>query len=136
MEASSVTQVLYKQLNFRGEKQKVIANNIANINTPNYKTKDLSFENELQKSSNKNDLQLKTTHPGHIGFQEETAHSAAKMNTYEVQGLEEQNDGNNVNLDNQMSEMSKNSIMFDALQHSIKKDAAWFKEIIAASGKN
>ena len=34
-------------MNFRGERQKVISSNIANINTPNYKTKDLVFEDEL-----------------------------------------------------------------------------------------
>jgi flagellar biosynthesis protein FlhA len=41
MEASSVTGTLFEQLNFRAEKQKVISSNIANINTPNYKTKKL-----------------------------------------------------------------------------------------------
>ena len=43
MEASSITNKLFEQLNFRGEKQKVISSNIANINTPDYKTKDLVF---------------------------------------------------------------------------------------------
>ena len=52
MEASSVTNALYEQLNFRGEKQKVISSNIANINTPNYKTKDLIFEDELKSADN------------------------------------------------------------------------------------
>ena len=33
MEASSITNKLFEQLNFRGEKQKVISSNIANINT-------------------------------------------------------------------------------------------------------
>ena len=75
----------------------------------------MSFESELKKSSSKNELELKTTHPGHIGFQDISSKSSSStMKTYEVEGLEEQNDGNNVNLDHQMSEMSKNSIMFDA----------------------
>ena len=58
------------------------------------------------------------------------------MELYEVEGLPEQNDGNNVNLDTQMSNMSKNSIMFSAIQNSIKKDSAWFKTVIDASSKN
>ncbi len=135
MHPSSVTDVLYQQLNFRGERQKVISNNIANINTPSYKTKDISFENELSNSLNNNDLRLKITHEKHINFENEnTKQSSVKV--FEVEGLEEQNDGNNVNLDTQISNMAKNSIMFDAVQQSIKKDAMWFKEIIAASGKN
>lgn len=135
MEASSVSDILYKQLNFRGEKQKIISSNIANINTPNYKTKAMSFESELQKASNRNDLQLKTTHKNHISFDSQNE-PVSKVKIYEVKGLQEQNDGNNVNLDQQMSEMSKNSIMFDAIKSSIKKDSAWMKEILAASGKN
>ena len=47
MEASSISSKLFDQLNFRAERQKVISSNIANINTPNYKTKDLVFEDEL-----------------------------------------------------------------------------------------
>ena len=135
MKASSVSDLLYQQLNFRAEKQKVIADNIANINTPNYKTKDMKFDNILQRTQKNNDLQLKITNSKHISsFEPDT--KKGRVNIFEVKGLEEQNDGNNVNLDTQMSEMSKNSIMFDAIKNSVKKDSAWFKEMIAASGKN
>ena len=48
MHASNVSATLFEQLNFRGERQKVISSNIANINTPNYKTKDLVLEDELK----------------------------------------------------------------------------------------
>ena len=135
MEASNVTGLLYKQLNFRGERQKVIASNIANINTPGYKTKDIEFKDELKKSQDSNDLTLKVTHHSHIQ-PDNNVQSSSKLKVYEVDGLQEQNDGNNVNLDQQMSEMAKNSVMFDALQAAVKKDAAWLKEIIASSGKN
>ena len=38
MHASEVSGKLFEQLNFRGERQKVISSNIANVNTPDYKT--------------------------------------------------------------------------------------------------
>ena len=53
-----------------------------------------------------------------------------------VKGLQEQNDGNNVNLDTQMSEMSKNKILFDAIQSSIKRDSRLFRSVIESSAKN
>jgi flagellar basal-body rod protein FlgB len=134
MEPSSITDILYTQLNFRGERQKLIASNIANINTPEYKTKDMSFDDELEKAQLSNDLKLKTTHGTHITPL--TDLSYGKINTFTVKGLQEQNDGNNVNLDTQMSDMAKNSIMFDAIQKSIKKDAMWLKEVIASAAKN
>jgi len=50
--------------------------------------------------------------------------------------LHEQNDGNNVNLDTQMSQQAQNSMMFSAIQNSVKKDISWFKSVIDASAKN
>jgi len=134
MEASSVSHTLFNQLNFRGERQKVISSNIANINTPNYKTKDLVFEHELDKVKEPR-LQLAQTSGAHF------ANVGANTNIpnprlIQVQGLEEQNDGNNVNLDTQMSEMSKNKVIFDALQSSIKKDSRLFRSVIESSAKN
>lgn len=134
MQASNVTDLLFQQLNFRGERQKVISSNIANIDTPDYKTKDLSFQSHLDRAQKETQLQLSRTHSGHLPLMESNQQDTMKL--YEVKGLHEQNDGNNVNLDTQMSEMSKNSIMFNAIQNSIKKDSSWFKTVIDASSKN
>jgi flagellar basal-body rod protein FlgB len=134
MHASDVSELLYQKLNYTSERQKVISTNIANINTPEYKTKDLSFEEHLNKIKS-NDLQLTTTHKNHISFSSQTSSSSA-MKLYEVENLEEQNDGNNVSLDKQISEMSKNAVMNDAIANSIKRDSRWFKMMVDAAGKN
>ena len=134
MEASSVTNLLFKHLNFRGEEQKVISGNIANIDTPGYKTKKLDFQDELKLSSQQENIQLSRTNKNHIALEENRQNSSFSIS--EVEGLDEQNDGNNVNLDSQMSRMSQNSIMFSAIQGSIKKDVLFFKSMIDASGKN
>ncbi len=139
MEASNVSGLLYKQLGYRGDKQKVISGNIANINTPGYKAKELVFENELQKASDasKSRLDLATTHPSHIKHHKsESVSQSNQPRLVEKKGLQEQNDGNNVNLDQEMSEMAKNNVMFNAIQSSIKKDANWFRSVIESSSKN
>jgi len=135
MQPSNVTGLLFQQLNFRGEKQKVISSNIANIDTPRYKTKNLKFKDHLDSSNDDFNIQLTRTNSKHFPSLIE-AKNDNLFKKFEVQGLEEQNDGNNVNLDTQMAEMSKNSIMFKAIQNSIKKDSVWFKSIIDASSKN
>lgn len=134
MKPSSVTDVLFNQLSFRGDRQNVISSNIANVNTPGYKTKELVFEDELNKVG-KNNLQLAITNPMHL----QSLPDSSKMHgprIVEVKGLVEQNDGNNVNMDTQMSEMSKNKVIFDALQSSIKKDSRLFRSVIESSQKN
>lgn len=133
MQASSISNTLYEQLNYRGEKQKVISSNIANINTPNYKTKDLIFEDELTSATNS--LKLKQTNVRHISSISSIS-SNGNPRLVEVKGLEEQNDGNNVNLDTQMGEMSKNKVLFDAIQSSIKKDSRLFRSVVESSAKN
>jgi flagellar basal-body rod protein FlgB len=135
MQPSNVTELLFQQLNFSGEKQKVISSNIANIDTPRYKTKNLKFKDHLDNSNNDFNIQLTRTNNKHLPSLLEVKNDRL-FKKFEVQGLEEQNDGNNVNLDTQMAEMSKNSIMFKAIQNSIKKDSVWFKSIIDASSKN
>ena len=134
MKPSGVTELLFEQLNFRGERQKVISGNIANIDTPDFKTKELRFKDQLEKTKNEEQLQLSTTHNQHMKLSD--INDESNFDMYDVENLIEQNDGNNVNLDTQMSEMSKNSMMFTAVQNSIKKDSAWFKTMIDASSKN
>ena len=134
MESSSISNKLFEQLNYRGEKQKVISSNIANINTPAYKTKDLVFENELNNKLD-NTLKMQVTSSKHMPSIGSNL-SNANPKLVEVKGLEQQNDGNNVNLDTQMSEMSKNKILFDAIQSSIKRDSRLFRSVIESSAKN
>ena len=135
MEASNITNTLFSNLDYRAERQKVISSNIANINTPNYKTQDLVFEDELKNSSFNNTLQLKQTDSKHISSINSLS-NFSNPKLVQVQGLEEQNDGNNVNLDSQMGEQSKNKIIFDAIQSSIKRDSKLFRSVIESSSKN
>ena len=135
MEASNITNKLFDQLNFRGERQKVISSNIANINTPNYKTKDLVFQNELDNSLNENSLRMCVTNNKHI-LTSDINNINTNPRLVQVSGLQEQNDGNNVNLDSQMSEQSKNKVIFDAIQSSIKRDSRFFRSVIESSAKN
>ena len=72
MEASGISNTLFAHLSFRSERHKVISSNIANLNTPNYKTKDLVFESELQKAGSNSDLQMTKTHVNHISFDNST----------------------------------------------------------------
>ena len=130
MEASRVTNSLIKQLSFRAQKQKVISSNIANIDTPNYKTKDLTFQKAMENS--KNQLKLTSTNKMHII---PNSNIKDKVIQYEVKGLQEQNDGNNVNLEQQMSEQSKNNLLFRAITSSLKKDSRFLKMSIDSASK-
>ena len=53
-----------KALQLRGKRNNILASNIANAATPNYKARDISFLDELKKVDR--DGPIKTTHSNHI----------------------------------------------------------------------
>ena len=126
-------------LDYRAARQDMIASNIANADTPNYRPRDIRFEEALalksaQISSDKSTtLQMTQTSSKHLNGLGTT--SDTKATTFFRDGHMARNDGNSVDLDVESSEMAKNSMMFNALTAAIKKDSTIFKSVIDASGK-
>ncbi len=127
-----------KALHFRDLRQKLIASNLANVDTPFYKARDIAFESVLAKeaaglSERNPTLQLAKTDPRHLAPANETTQEGAK---FFLRGdLGTRNDGNSVDLDIETTEMSKNAIMVSALDAALKKEATIFKSVIEASSK-
>ena len=86
-------------------KQKVLANNIANVETPGFKAKDVNFQNEFSEALKKGDF-------------------ASAMNlqpkVYVRNDLSIRNDGNNVDLEKEMIELQKNKMKFDIYTQLLK----------------
>ena len=135
MKASYVSDTLKDSLEFRAQRHKIIASNIANINTPNYKEKDLVFADMLKANKSSNDLKMQMTSNHHISSFQNT-HNNQRYKVVTTDNTYEQNDENSVNLDKQMASMTQNSMMVNALSSSIKKDVKWMKLIIDSSSKN
>jgi flagellar basal-body rod protein FlgB len=77
----------------------LIASNMANIDTPGYKTQDFSFQDALKQTlagSNGQSVGLLKTHPGHIG---PTSTESLPPTTDPIKAAYERNDRNDVNLD-------------------------------------
>jgi flagellar basal-body rod protein FlgB len=87
--------------------QNAIAQNIANVDTPNYKAKKVVFNEVLQ-----NELKANRTNERHVNFSS-TSESGYK-NVTDTFGTV-QNNGNNVDLDHEMSELAQNQLLYQAL---------------------
>jgi len=136
----SRTAVLLKEaLNYRSARQDMIASNIANADTPNYKPRDISFEQALVAKktdllkTHSHTLQMAQTNAAHIKPQSET--TSYKPTLFFRDGHMARNDGNSVDIDVETTEMSKNSIMYNAIIGAMKKDSMIFKSVIEASQK-
>jgi flagellar basal-body rod protein FlgB len=95
----SVSQSLEKYLNVLSARQKLVASNIANVDTPGYKTQDLDFQSE---------------------FNNLVSGSSTTPQGHEVTGLKVKSDGNSVNLDREAQLLSENSIRFSAATNLLK----------------
>jgi flagellar basal-body rod protein FlgB len=80
-------------------RQRAVASNIANADTPGYKTKDVDFSTELR-----NLLQ------------------SGAPNTTEVAGLPAKNDGNNVNLEREARLLAENALRFNLSSQLVRME--------------
>ncbi|MBU1217250.1 flagellar basal body rod protein FlgB [bacterium] len=139
IQISRTHSLIKDALDFRAARQDMIASNIANADTPFYRPRDISFQEALlakkadalnEKSSH---LALAQTNASHLPLQNEK--SSYKPTLFFRDGHMARNDGNSVDLDVETTEMSKNSVMFNALIQANKKDSNIFKSVIDASSK-
>jgi len=139
IQISATHSLLAKAMDYRAMRQDMISSNIANADTPFYRPRDIRFEEALvyekNKILNKNSpkLELAQTDASHIAFEDEK--STFKPTIYFRDGHMARNDGNSVDLDVETTEMSKNSLMFEAVIGTAKKSARIFKSVIEASQK-
>lgn len=80
-------------------RQKLVASNIANADTPGYKTKDIDFQSELR-----------------------SAVSGGSPQVMEVDNLAVKNDGNNVNVDRESRLLAENDIRFNLASNLLRSE--------------
>ncbi|MGC3874860.1 flagellar basal body rod protein FlgB [Halomonas sp. GXIMD04776] len=103
-------------LNLRAERQKVLASNIANADTPNYKARDMDFSGELsrvmkQGRAEGKGLALDTTSNRHIPAQGPA--SAGRDLLYRVPD-QPSLDGNTVDMDRERAQFADNAVRYQA----------------------
>ena len=118
--SDSVPLLLKKNLDFQTERNLFITGNLSNVNTPNYKAQDINFKEELRNViKSKNEISLKPTHSKHFG-PSRAALKSVKSEVFEEKDVA-RSDGNNVNLDKEMSKLAENQIIYNATVQLIAK---------------
>ncbi len=102
-----------KALTFRGQRAAVLANNVANAETPNYKARDLDFSAVLaaQQSGSDKGFAASTTHARHINT-ESLLDQAAGLRFRTP--LQASLDGNTVDAEVEQSAFAENAIELQA----------------------
>ncbi len=108
---SNTITSLEKGLNYSSLKQKVISQNIANEVTPGYKAKDVSFKQSMQEAIEQS-FSAKRTDVRHFDFQ---GRPAITPGVFTKKNVSYNNNGNSVDIDNEMADLATNQIYYDAL---------------------
>ncbi|MFC5712153.1 flagellar basal body rod protein FlgB [Thalassorhabdus alkalitolerans] len=108
---NSTFQLLGQGLHGASKQQKNIADNIANIDTPRYKAKKTHFKHTLNESLQNLNLQSHKTDDRHLDFggSQKGVYTTVNQNTTFNHNL------NNVDIDYEMAELSKNQIYYNGL---------------------
>jgi flagellar basal-body rod protein FlgB len=94
-------QALDQAIHASGMRQQAISNNIANVNTPGYKRKDVEFDGMLRAALESGDTaELKGLNP-----EVKTDNNAVAMRA----------DGNSVDIDQEMAYLAENNVRYNAL---------------------
>ncbi|HLP47863.1 MAG TPA: flagellar basal body rod protein FlgB [Candidatus Deferrimicrobium sp.] len=115
---------LSAELDIKILQNKLIASNVANVDTPGYKAKDLKFANVLQDEMG--NMHLKKTHPSHM----ESSTTGIKNNEIVEDPNPGRPDGNNVNIDDELLKLSKNNIQYSVAVQLLAKYLGQIRESI------
>lgn len=103
-------------------RNEVISNNIANVDTPNYKRQDVEFESYLlAQLEGANSSSLKKTVAGiDLDSLTSTIYTDSNSLSYRL-------DGNNVDIDTENVELASNQLKYQALVSSISNEFSMIK---------
>lgn len=125
----TVVNKLAAELDAKVLKSKLIASNIANIDTPGYKSKDLQFEKVLNDEIGS--LRLKVTNDKHM----DDTPQGVKNGKIVENPNPGRPDGNNVNIDEELLKLTKNNIQYNVAVQLLAKRMSHIKDAIQQAGK-
>jgi flagellar basal-body rod protein FlgB len=119
-----------KALNASLARNDTISQNLANVDTPNYKRKDIAFEQYLNNSLDESNLEGKLTDKRHIPINSKDIDSIEPTVTEDNSDTSMRIDGNNVDVDSEMAYLAKNTIKYNALVQLINSNFNKTKNVI------
>ncbi len=107
-------------IHYAGLRHKIIANNIANVDTPGYKALDMSFREQL------NDFMKRGSRAGSPG-------PPMLIFTHDPNSLSPRMDRNTVSIDQELTKLSQNAIFHNACLQLLKSKNRILKSALSPS---
>ena len=118
-------------------REQTIAQNIANIDTPGYRAREVSFEEQLRaelasprRQPELVRLGLATTHERHIPLDPQVRSFETQLRITESLDGTLRNDGNTVDVDREMAKLAETQITYNALAQAQSNRFAQMRNVI------
>jgi len=111
------------------KRQNVLSNNVANVDTPNFKRSDVSFESFLKQQEDglKPTLRAKVTDTRHFQFGNDRLVPDAVVTTDETSSMN--NSGNNVDIDREMALSAENQLRYNSYIQQINSQITMMRTV-------
>lgn len=126
--AYNYINVLNKAANASFLRNEVLVNNLANVDTPDFKRSDISFENYLKQELTSGNLTAMDKAVANVDL--------SKMNAtvYEDQSeLSYRLDGNNVDIDTESANLAENQIRYYTLLESMTQEFSRIRAVLTTN---
>ena len=126
--------LLNKALDLHAEKERIIASNVANAETPGYAPAKYDFQKQLKQAVAAGDFTLQTTHSHHIPLSPHSIEGVQGVITKKVDttGIGDQN---GVSLEEEMLDLSENQLRYETSALLLKKKLSIQKYVITGGGQ-
>jgi flagellar basal-body rod protein FlgB len=119
-------QLLSREMEVATMRRNIIANNIANANTPNFKRSELNFESSLKRAldsqRNRSTFPQYLTDPKHIPFDRPVDWRQVRPRQVLDYLTESKNNGNNVDIEQEGMDALSNQLMYTTLAQVISSE--------------
>jgi flagellar basal-body rod protein FlgB len=123
----NITGTYEKALLIREKRSEMIANNIVNADTPNYKAKDIDFQSAMKNAVSGAKSGLQSTHQNH--FNRGSGVELYLSSQYRVPNQADTGDGNTVDAQLEKTNYSENALQYNAALTLLSKK---FKGLMTA----
>ena len=115
----SQLDLITRLLDVAAVRQRVISQNVANVNTPGYRRQEVAFEDELCAALESGQVDALRTLAPQVIYTE---------------GLPERSDGNNVDVDVEIGQLTKNGLLFETYSQILATKLGMIRSAISGQG--
>jgi flagellar basal-body rod protein FlgB len=124
-------ETLQRALGGLARRQQALSSNIANVDTPGYKRRDVAFESELRASLEGGANRLATTDTRHIPLGAGGGSLFGAASAEQGRSRSSRNDGNDVDIDYEMTKLAETSLRYQLLTQAASSRFATLRDVVS-----